>query len=60
MMYIWVSGKPVKVRLDAKPFTKVARNRTQPRIAGMRIVILVTVRHTSISNIQKIISIRVT
>lgn len=42
MMYVWASGKPMEVRLDAKPFTKVARDRTQPRIAGMSIVILIT------------------
>jgi hypothetical protein len=49
MMYHFDSIKPVKVWPDAKPLTKVARNRTQPRIAGMRVVILITVKINSVN-----------
>jgi hypothetical protein len=43
MMHVRASGKPVEVWLDAKPSTKVTHNGTQPRIAGMRVMILVAV-----------------
>ncbi len=45
MMHVRASGKPVEVWLDAKPSTKVTCDWTQPRIAGMRVVILVTVKN---------------
>jgi hypothetical protein len=41
MMHVYVSSQPMKVWLDAKPFTKVTRKRTQPCIASMHVVILV-------------------
>jgi len=44
-MHVRASGKPVEVWLDTKPSTKVTRNGTQPRIADMRVVILVTVKN---------------
>jgi hypothetical protein len=47
MMHIRASGsgEPVEVWLDAKPSTKVTCNGTQPRITGMRVVILVAVKN---------------
>jgi hypothetical protein len=45
MMYVSARGNPVEVWPNAKPFTKVARNRTQPRVAGMDVVILVAVKN---------------
>jgi hypothetical protein len=38
-------GKTMKMWPDAKPFTKVARDWTQPRIACMRVVIFVAVKN---------------
>jgi len=44
-MYIRIQGKAVKVCLDAKPFAKLTPRRTQPSIAGVRLVILVAVQN---------------
>ena len=45
MMHVQASSKPMEVWLDTKPSTKVTCNRTQPRIAGMRVMILVAVKN---------------
>lgn len=45
MMHIRACSKPMEVWLDAKPSTKVTRNGTQPRITGMRVMILVAVNN---------------
>jgi hypothetical protein len=58
MSIVSLSGKPMKVWPDTKPFTEVARNRTQPRIAGMRIVTLITVKINLVSYQQEIVSIK--
>jgi hypothetical protein len=37
-------GEPMKVRLNAKPYAKVARHWTQRRVAGMSYVCLVAAK----------------
>ena len=57
MMHVQASSNPVEVWLDAKPSTMVTCNRTQPRIAGMSVMILVAVKNQLGQFGQVIISI---
>jgi hypothetical protein len=44
-MHVRASGKPVEVWLNTKSSTMVTCNGTQPRIAGMHVMILVAVKN---------------